>query len=529
MQQLTGLDAAFLSLDTATSTGHVGGVHLLSGEPEPGAEPLTLASLTELVRNRLHLVPPMRRRVVEVPLGIDQPYWIEDPAFDLEFHVRELALPAPGSMHQLSEQVARIHSRPLDRARPLWEIYLIHGVEGGRLALYAKLHHAMIDGVAGQEVSAALMDLSPQGRTVEPEQQAWRPDQRPGTLPLLTRSLLSLAAQPRRFVRLGADLVRSSPGLLSTVVAPRLPALGRLIGEDADVLFRTPVRAPATPFNRTVTPHRRVALRTVPLDAVKAVKNAMGVTVNDVVMAMCAGALRHWLTDHDCLPEGPLVAAVPVSVRGGSGGFGNRVSLMLATLPTDAADCAERLRVAHEATLQAKMEHQALPADLLADAYSFAMPALLGLATRANARLRLMERVGLFNLFISNIPGPAVPLYVGGHRVLASFPVSAITDGQGLNITVVSYLGGLNFGLIADRQLVPDLDVLADYLVDELATLTALVGTAGASTSTKSDDGSRAAAPPTQAPRATASRTAPARKAPARTSSRRGQVVPPRD
>jgi diacylglycerol O-acyltransferase len=482
MQQLSGLDAAFLAMDTSHTTGHVGGVHLLEGRPSGDQPRLTLERLTALVGARLHLVPALRRRVVEVPLGLGQPFWAEDPGFDLEFHIRELALPRPGSMKQLTAQIARIHARPLDRSRPLWELYLVHGLSGGRLALYGKLHHAMIDGVAGQEVTAALLDPSPEGRRL-PQTPPWMPDELPGALELLARSAVSLAAQPQRAVRLGADLLRSAPGVLFTIVGPRLRGLGRLFGEDPGILSGTGLRAPATPFNRSVSPHRRVALRTVPFDAVRAVKAASGLTVNDVVLAVCAGALRRWLDLHEVLPDDPLVVAVPVSVRDssrpstGEGAVpGNRVSLMLAGLPTHLPDPLDRLQVAHEATNRAKEQHGALPADLLADVYAFAMPALVGLATRANARLRLLERVNVFNLFISNVPGPQVPLYIGGHTLLASYPVSAITDGQGLNITVVSYGGGLHFGLISDRELVTDLDVMADYLVEELEVLAKATG-----------------------------------------------------
>lgn len=481
MQQLSGLDAAFLAMDTSHTTGHVGGVHLLAGRPSEGEPKLTLDRLTALVGARLHLVPALRRRVVGVPLGLGQPFWVEDPDFDLEFHIRELALPRPGSMKQLTAQVARIHARPLDRSRPLWELYLVHGLSGGRMALYGKLHHAMIDGVAGQEVTAALLDPSPHGRPV-PQAPQWSPDPLPGAAQVLARSAVSLSAQPGRAVRLGADLLRSVPGLLA-MVGPRVPGLGRLLGEDPGILSGTGLRAPATPFNRSVSPHRRVALRTVPFEAVRAVKAASGLTVNDVVLAMCAGALRRWLDLHDALPEEPLVAAVPVSVRdatqpsSGDGAVpGNRVSLMLAGLPTHLPEPLDRLKMAHEATLRAKEQHEALPADLLTDVYAFAMPALVGLAARANARLRLLERVNLFNLFVSNVPGPQLPLYVGGHALLASYPVSAITDGQGLNVTVVSYGGGLHFGLISDRELVTDLDVLADYLGEELEVLAKATG-----------------------------------------------------
>ena len=245
------------------------------------------------------------------------------------------------------------------------------------------------------------------------------------------------------------------------------------------MLFRTPVRAPGTPFNRPVSPHRRFAITSVALADVKAVKQATGMTVNDVVMAICAGALRRWLTLHEALPRGPLVAAVPVSVRartrgkGGDQTYGNHVSLMLATLPTHLDDPVARLAVAHEATRRAKEQHSAVPAELFAELYSVALPALVSLASRANARLRVLERVNLFNLCISNVPGPSIPLYLAGHRLVSSYPISAITDGQGLNITCVSYLDRVNFGLVADRELVPDLDLLAEFLREELDVLAA--------------------------------------------------------
>ena len=243
------------------------------------------------------------------------------------------------------------------------------------------------------------------------------------------------------------------------------------------VLPSARLRAPSTPFNRPVSPHRRWAFRTVPFADVKAVRSALGITVNDVVMALCAGALRRWLLDHDALPSGPLVAAVPVSVRTEEqrGQPGNRISMMIAPLPTHLRDPRDRLRAAHAAMRAAKEQHGALPADLLADVTQFALPALAGQAARLAARLRLLERVNPFNLIISNVPGPPGPLYYAGARLLACYPVSSIADGQGLNVTVMSYGGGMHFGLIADRALVPDLDALAGHLVDELAALTGAV------------------------------------------------------
>jgi WS/DGAT/MGAT family acyltransferase len=470
VQQLTGLDAAFLAMETSSVYGHVGSVCVI--DPSTSPEPLTLERLQRLISERLHLVPPFRRRLAEVPFGFDQPYWIEDPDFDIEFHVRELALPAPGDDKQLAEQAARLHARQLDRRRPLWELYLISGLSGGRMAVYTKVHHAAIDGVSGNDILAAVLDLTPEGREME-DAPEWQCDQVPGPVSLLARSALTLAAQPVRAAKLTANLARSLPGLAVSPARPKLPVVDRFLparrGASA-VLSQTGLRAPRTPFNRPVGPHRRWAFCDVPLADVKTVKNAGGGTVNDVVMALCAGALRRWLGDHDALPDGPLVAAVPVSVRSEEekGKGGNRVSTMTAPLPTHLQDPAERLRACHEAMRAAKEQHGALPADLLSDVTQFAMPALAGQAARVAARLRLVEWLSPFNLIISNVPGPNIPLYYAGCRLLKYYPLSAIADGQGLNITVMSYEDGMHFGLIADRDLVPDLDRLAGYLVDEL-------------------------------------------------------------
>ena len=469
MQQLTGLDAAFLAMETSSVYGHVGSVCVL--DPSTSPEPLTLERLQGVISSRLHLVPPFRRRLAEVPFGFDQPYWIEDPDFDIEFHVRELALPAPGDDKQLAEQAARLHARPLDRRRPLWELYLISGLSGDRLAVYTKVHHAAIDGVSGNDILAAVLDVTPEGRDLG-EVPPWTCDKVPGSVPLLARSMVSLAGHPVRGVRLAAGLVRSLPGLAASPTRPKLPVVDRLLprrGASA-VLSQSGLRAPRTPFNKPVSPHRRWAFCTVPLADVKLIKNAAGATVNDVVMALSAGALRRWLVDHDALPEGPLVAAVPVSVRTAEqqGKGGNRVSTMTAPLPTQIADPAERLALCHVAMRAAKDQHGALPADLLSDVTQFAMPALAGQAARMAARLRLVEWLSPFNLIVSNVPGPKLPLYYAGARLVSYYPLSAIADGQGLNITVMSYEDGMHFGLIACRELVPDLDRLAGYLLDEL-------------------------------------------------------------
>jgi diacylglycerol O-acyltransferase / wax synthase len=469
MQQLTGLDASFLALETTVSTGHVGGVCLL--DPSTAPQPLDLASLTDLLAQRLPLVPVLRRRLLEVPFGLDQPYWVDDCDFDIEYHIREVALPRPGSDAQLAEQVCRLHSRPLDRRRPLWEMYLITGLADDRAAVYTKVHHSAIDGASGAELLTVLLDLSPDGREL-PALSVFAPARLPSRAALAARAWARLAWRPVETVRLANELVRVLPTL-----APALsPLVGGLLGlnrGDGGVIATTPGRAPATPFNKPITPHRRFAFRSVDLATVKAVKNAYGVSVNDVVMAMCAGALRRWLRDHQALPATPLVAMIPVSVRdeASRGALGNKVSAMLATLPTHVADPEQRLVIVHEATKMAKAQQAAIPQGLVEDISGFAPPALTARAARVVFATGVLHRLPPFNVCISNVPGPNVPVYLGGAKLLAHYPVSVITDGQGLNITLVGYLGQLHFGVVACRELVPDIDALTGYLVDELELL----------------------------------------------------------
>jgi WS/DGAT/MGAT family acyltransferase len=474
MQQLTGLDAAFLALETANATGHVGGVCVL--DPREAPEPLTLARLTDVLGERLPLVPVLRRKLLNVPLGLDQPYWVDDPDFDIEYHIREIALPRPGSDAQLTEQVARLHARPLDRSRPLWEIYLITGLGKRRAAVYTKIHHAAIDGVSGAELLTVLLDLAPEGREVPPS-LPFTPARPPGIATLATLAAARLAWRPVQTVRIANDLVRVLPTLA--------PALGTLVGGmlgldrgDGGVIATSAGRAPATPFNKPITPHRRVAFRSVGLDTVKAVKNAFGVSVNDVVLAMCAGALRRWLGDHEALPESPLIAMIPVSVRDpeSKGALGNKVSAMLAMLPTNVTEPDQRLKLAHAATTAAKAQQAAIPQGLVDQISDFAVPALTARTARVVFATGLLHRLPPFNVTISNVPGPNVPVYLCGAKLLAHYPVSVVTDGQGLNMTVIGYLGKLHFGLTACRELVPDIDTLASYLVDELELLVKAAG-----------------------------------------------------
>jgi WS/DGAT/MGAT family acyltransferase len=291
---------------------------------------------------------------------------------------------------------------------------------------------------------------------------------------IATRAAARLVQRPVEMVKIANGVVRMLPSLAPAIGTFVGGALGLNRGDGTVISTSTALgRAPITPFNGPITPHRRVAFRSVDLDIVKAVKNAYGVSVNDVVMALCAGALRRWLLDHDALPEVPLIAMIPVSVRDESskGSLGNRVSAMLASLPSHLADPEERVRVAHEATKVAKAQQAAIPQGLVDSITDFAPPALIARAARVVFATGVLHRLPPFNLCISNVPGPNVPVYLGGARLLAHYPVSVITDGQGLNITVVGYLGRLHFGLVGCRELVPDIDVLAGYLAEELDVL----------------------------------------------------------
>jgi WS/DGAT/MGAT family acyltransferase len=474
MQQLSGLDAEFLAMESSSVFGHVGS--LIVVDPSTADGPFDLDRLTDLVAERVHLVPVLRRRLVEVPFGVDHPYWADDPAFSLEYHVRELALPAPGDDGQLTRQLARLHARPLDRSRPLWELYLVTGLSGGRAAVYSKIHHAAADGVGGDALLLAVLDPTPRARPVPPAPR-WDPDPLPGGLSLLARSAAALGRRPARAARLGASLLRHAPGIAAAAVQ-RLPLPQPLRGP-RDGVVRPGLRAPQTPFNAPITPHRRVAFADLPFDDVVEIRRRAGGTVNDVVMAICAGALRRWLVDHDALPDAPLVVAVPVSLRDDvdvvpdGHGHGNQVSAMLAALPTHLDDPRERLAAAAAAMDAAKHDHGAIPPTLLADASELTPPLIAALGWRLAARTQLASRLTPWNLFVSNVPGPTTPLYYAGARILAYFPLSAISHGQGLNVTVVSYAGRLCFGLLADRTLVPDVDRLAAHLRAELDTLLA--------------------------------------------------------
>lgn len=485
-RQLTSLDAQFLAIESSTHYGHVGGLVVVDPSTRPSGE-LRLEDVTELLAERMHLLPVMRWRLAEVPLGLDRPYWVEDPDFDLEYHLRELALPPPGDDRRLAEQVARIASRHLDRSRPLWELYLIQGLEGGRCGILTKMHHAMIDGMSGAEIMGVLFDLEQGGREIPPPDPDVEEgdDELPGSLELLGRGIAALPLQPVHALRkLPAtlphlDVAPSILGLPGAETISRYASRARNViggGADGEIVERPRHRAPHTPFSGRISAHRRFSFGSMPLETVKDVKNKLGVKVNDVVVGLCAGAVREWLLANDALPSEPLLAQIPVSVRTEEqiGTYGNRISVMIVPIPTDEPDPVQRVLRARDAMSAAKDRHKAMPAELLQDAANFIPPAINARAARVALQLGTQQRMRpLYNLVISNVPGPPFPLYLGEAEVKANYPVSVVTDGAGLNITVMSYRGSMDFGLIADRDQVPEIWELIGALKRDLAAIEA--------------------------------------------------------
>jgi diacylglycerol O-acyltransferase len=482
MRQLTGLDTQFLAMETPSQSGHVSMLMELDPSSRPGGQ-FTVEDIQALIAERLPLLPPFRWRLRTVPFGLDYPYWMDDPDFDLEYHVRELAIPAPPTDAKLADQVARIASRPLDRARPLWELYLIHGLEDGRVGILTKIHHAAVDGTSGAEILGVLLDLEPAGRVIELPEPT-RGDPEPSNALMMIRALMG---SPRYVQRVLRALPRTLPNIEDSPLLAQIPGaktVGRLSatvaralqGGESRVIERSTITPPRTSFNGRISPHRRLAFGQLPLEVAKEIKNRYDCTINDVVVSVCAGAVRSWLIKHDELPDTPLVAQIPISVRteAQQGTFGNRIGVMSAPLFTNEKDPVERLLLTHEAMRALKEHHKALPARLLQDSSEFVPPAVFARAARVTLSLAA-TRTPIWNLVISNVPGPQFPMYCAGAQVTALYPVSVISDGIALNITVFSYCGHLDFGIVADRERVPDVWMLIDWLREALDELSAAV------------------------------------------------------
>ena len=470
LQRLSGLDASFLYLETPTQPLHVCSVLELDAATIPGG--YSFKKLREHLAERLTAIPTFREKLANSFLNLDHPVWVEDDDFDLVRHLHRIGLPAPGGREELSEICGHLASLPLDRRHPLWEMWVIEGLDGkdtrkgGRLAVLTKIHHAAVDGVTGANLMSQLCSTEPKAPPPVPVPAAAGADANPVRIAL--GGLGRFASRP---VRLATSVL---PATVSTVVETvRRAAGGRAMA--------APFAAPQTPFNASVTAHRNVALCQLDLADVKKVKDHFGVKVNDVVMALVSGVLRRYLADRDELPEHSLVAMVPVSVHDRSDRPGrNQVSGMFTSLQTQINDPGERLRAIAEGNSTAKEHSSAIGASLLQDWSQFAGPAVFGVAMRVYAQSRLTETRPVHNLVVSNVPGPQIPLYFLGAEVQAMYPLGPIFHGAGLNITVMSLNGTLNVGLISCPELLPDLSDMADAFPVEMKALVAATGRAPA-------------------------------------------------
>lgn len=513
MQRLSGVDTSFLTMETSSQFGHISSINVFDGEHVADAG---FAAMRQHLLDRIHLLEPYRRRLVTVPFGLDNPYWINDDRFDIDAHLRHAALPAPGSDAQLSDLVCRIISRPLDRTRPLWLFYVIEGLEGGRIAHLSVIHHALVDGVSGANLTGVVLASSPGAPPPEPPIEPFVPEPEPSQMSLLGKAVVDNLHRPVKLARMQVKLLRELAGstgiealgtfadLTARALPPVLAAPVRTLRDrtrdhDAVPLFDARP-APRTSFNHSVTSHRAYAFRSVSLDQAKVVRRAFGVTLNDVVMATCAGALRHYLDERGELPPEPLVAMVPVSVRPSAQATtpGNRVSALLAELATHVDDPVERLAVISRGMHAAKAAHDALPvAEMLENVVEFFPPAITARAMRLISRTHMADRMQpLFNLTISNVPGPRASLYVGRAELVHYYPVSTIVDGSGLNITVQSYRDALDFGVVTCRDLVPDPWLITDRIATELDLLYAAAVAHAAAAEPVSESRPKRSAPP---------------------------------
>jgi WS/DGAT/MGAT family acyltransferase len=449
MQRLSGIDAAFLYLETPTSHMHVAmtGIYDTSTMPDG----YSFEALRDHIGARLHLLPVFTRRLVEVPFQLHHPVWVEDPNFDLNYHVRRIGAPAPGGRRELGELAAQIASVPLDRKRPLWEAWVIEGLKHDRVGFVVKVHHSAIDGASGAELMTALYDLEPDA-AVEPPTDEPEPERIPSDAELVGYAVASRVKRVGSMVPLLSRTVQS----VNNIWRNRTDPEGKV--------GAVPLTAPRTPWNAAISAQRRVAFARIGLEEAKAVKNAFGVKLNDVVLAVVAGALRRYLEQHEALPLDPLIAVCPISVRSDEevGQGGNKVSAMFTSLATQIDDPVERLRAIVSVTEGAKTEHNALGARMLTDWGEFAAPRTFHLASRLYSSMKLADRHRpIHNLVVSNVPGPPFPLYLAGAELVAAYPMGPIMEGAGLNATVLSYRYSIDFGFMADRELMPDLWDLA--------------------------------------------------------------------
>jgi len=474
MKRLSNIDGSFLMSETSTTHMHVMATMILGAASAPSSPNSNYNSYSfdlvkKLLGERLHLAPSFRRRLVEVPLGLDLPVWIEDPDFDLDRHMRRAAIPSPGGLQELAEFVGDYASRPLERDKPLWEVLLVEGLEGDRVAVVTKLHHAMMDGGAGAEFLGTLFDGSIEAREITQPAEEWAPEPLPSATSLISSALPRQLGRPARVLGALAEVARAAGGSI-------------LPGPPRDEELQPGVfDGPRTSFNRALTPHRSVAYARCELADLKTIAKHCGATVNDVVMAACTSTLRSYLGEGDELPDSALVASVPIALRTGSEAskLANAISMMLIPLPVHMADPLERLHFIRRATRLGKQEDAKSGGDVVQRITDFATalatPGVLSGLTELISSTHLADRTPpLWNVVISNLIGPPIPLYCAGARVEAIYPMGPVVDGVGLNFTLMSSQGYMDLGIMACRELVRDVAGLgAGFVagVDELLAL----------------------------------------------------------
>lgn len=477
MDRMGGLDGGFLAFESPTSHLHIIGTMVF--DPSGVPDGVDFERIREVVARRLPLVPPFRQRLIEVPFGLQHPVLVDDPEFDLDYHLRRSGLPEPGGAAELAELVADVASRPLDRARPLWEFHVVEGLEHGCFALVAKVHHSIIDGVSGAEIMAVFFDLSsvPAPRPLfgpapgrhrhpgTPADPSWTPEPLPGEVAQWRNLLGSLPGQADALVRTVSRTIRTLRGVGERNLASDRPGPPM------------PFDAPHTSINGAISSHRKVAMTQLPLADIQRVRDVLGGTTNDVVLSVTSGALRRFFADRAEEPERSLVALIPVSVRrtDEQGALGNRVSAMLVSLASRERDPAKRLAAVREATRAAKDRNQTVGSDLFAGWAQVLFPLVATRATRLATNLRLFDHLRpVFNLIVSNIPGPDFPLYLAGARMVAMYPLGPIIEGAGVNVTVFSYLDSVHVGVLGCWELAPDVDKIAEGMERSLAELLAV-------------------------------------------------------
>ncbi len=463
VESVTGMDATFLYAETPTSPMHVGGLVIIEGD-------LKYETFKEIIRSRIHHIPKLRKRLMSIPMSVDYPYWVDDPDFDLDLHLHHVALPKPGGWKELRKMTSKRFSQPLDRSRPLWEFTFVEGldtlrlVKPGAIAVISKIHHVAIDGMAGAGILGILFDMTPDTKKI-PEPKPWKPQPLPNLAALIAKSSASFAKTPLKFPKIIKDTLTATlkTGFLTRAQHLDLPT--------------APFSAPHTPLNGIISAKRRWNTTLLELDRVKKLKNVMGTTVNDVLLAICAGALRRYLEEKGKLPRKPLVAMVPVSTRKQEDKKdGNRLSAMLVQLATDIEDPIERLEAIHENAVRGKTYQGAMGAETLADLASAVPFGFANQAAQLYSRYNLAKLHNpVFNVVITNVPGPPMPIYLHGHKLHSIAGMAPIIDGMGLIITILSYDGKITISPTSDAKSMPDINTFSEYILESANELEKLV------------------------------------------------------